>query len=251
MRHTLTALTLASVALAPLTALAQQDEARTYTRAELEKVVEETLMKNPQIILDAVEQMQVRKQAEQQQRSQQVIQAYRTSLFADEESPTAGAEDADITIVEFFDYNCGYCKRSLPNVMKMLKDDPKVKFVFKEYPVLAPSSESAARASLAMYYLNPDRYFDYHSALYQLGGKFDDKNLLAVAEGMGADPDQFKAMMVSDRVDKHLEETRELVAKMGAQGVPLFIIGDEMFPGAISYEVMKRQVDITRSESKS
>lgn len=249
LRFTFTAIALASVALAPLAASAQ-DKARTYTRAELQKIVKDTLMEDPQIIIDAVEQLQVRKQAEQEEQARQVIGAYKTSLFEDKESPVAGAKDGDITIVEFFDYNCGYCKRSLPNVMKLLKEDPKVKVVFKEYPVLAPSSEDAARASLAMYYLEPDRYFDFHAALFQLGGKFDEKNILAVAEGMGADREKFKEMMQSKRVTAHIEDTRELAAKMGAQGVPVFIIGNEMFPGAITYEAMKQQVNIVREEKK-
>lgn len=249
LRSTIAAFALATVALSPLT-VAAQDKATTYTRAQLETIIRETLMKDPQIILDAVEQMQLRQQAEKEDQARQVIQAYSTSLLKDKESPVAGNEKADITIVEFFDYNCGYCKRSLPNVMKMLKDDPNVKFVFKEYPVLAPSSEEAARASLAMYYLEPDRYFDFHAALFQLGGKFDEKNLLGVAEGMGADPAEFKKMMQSDRVTKHIEDTRELATKMGAQGVPVFIIGEEMFPGAISYEAMQRQVEILRANKK-
>lgn len=134
--------------------------------------------------------------------------------------------------------------------MKLLKEDPKVKVVFKEYPVLAPSSEEAARASLAMYYLQPERYFDFHSALFQLGGRFDEKNMLAVAEGMGADTEKFKTMMRSKRVTDHLDDTRELAAKMGAQGVPVFIIGEEMFPGAISYEAMSQQVNIAREAQK-
>lgn len=250
LRSTFAVLALASVALSPL-ASAAQDKARTYTREEIETIVKETLMKDPQVILDAVEQMQVRKQAEEQERSRQVIGAYKTSLFEDKESPVAGAEDADVTIVEFFDYNCGYCKRSMATVMKTLKEDPKVKFVFKEYPVLAPSSETAARASLAMYYLNPERYFDFHAALFQLGGKFDDKNILAVAEGMGADPAKFRETMKSARVTKHIEDTRELAAKMGASGVPAFVIGDDLFPGAISYEVMQRQIEIAREKKKS
>lgn len=249
LRSTLAALALTSVALAPFAATAQ-DEARTYTRTEIQKIIKETLMDDPQIIIDAVEQMQVKQRAEQEDQARQVIQAYSTSLYKDKDSPVAGAEDADITIVEFFDYNCGYCKRSLPNIMKMLKEDPKVKVVFKEYPVLAPSSEQAARASLAMYYLQPERYFDFHAALFQLGGKFDDRNLLSVAEGMGADRKAFKEMMDSERVTRHLKDTRELAMKMGAQGVPAFVIGDELFPGAISYEVMARQAEIIREGRK-
>lgn len=226
---------------------AAEGKPRTFTEEEIEQIVVKTLMDKPEVIIEAVQKMQLKEQANQLERSRDVIAAYRTSLFEDKESPSTGAENPDVTVVEFFDYNCGYCKRSLPNVMKLLDNDKKVKVVFKEYPVLAPSSEDAAKASLAMFYLKPDHYFDYHAALFRLGGKFDETNLVKVAEGMGVDGDDFKEMMRSERVSKHLDETRDLAAKLGAQGVPAFIIGGEMFPGAISYEAMKQQVDATRA----
>jgi protein-disulfide isomerase len=226
---------------------ADSSEPRTFTEEEIQQIVIKTLMDKPEVIIEAVKQMQEKEQANAADRARQMVQAYRTSLFEDKDSPVTGPEDADITIVEFFDYNCGYCKRSLPNVLKMLETDKKVNFVFKEYPVLAPSSEDAARASLAMYYLQPDRYFDFHAALFRLGGKFDEATLADLAETMDADREDFIEMMASERVNKHLDDTRELAGKMGASGVPMFIIGNEMFPGAISYEAMKQQVDAVRA----
>lgn len=250
LRSTVAALSLATVALAPLAATAQDDAARTFTQKEIEALVLKTIMDNPEVIIESVQKMQLKEQASQTERSRQAVQAYRTSLFDDKDSPKVGPKDADVTIVEFFDYNCGYCKRSMPNVMKMLENDKKVNFVFKEYPVLAPSSEDVARASLAMYYLKPEHYFDYHTALFRLGGKFDEKSLVSLAKSLGADEDKFKEMMKSQRVTDHIEDTRELAGKLGAQGVPAFIIGNQMFPGAISYEAMKQEVDAIRAAMK-
>lgn len=250
LRLSFAALALAATAASPFASWAAEDKPRTYTRAEIEAIVIKTLMDKPEVIIQAVEQMQVKEQAEQMERSRQAVQAYRTSLFEDKDSPSIGPEDADITIVEFFDYNCGYCKRSLPSVLKTLENDKKVRVILKEYPVLAPSSEEAARASLAMYYLKPESYLDFHAALFRLGGKFDEKNIVAVAEGLGADPAKFKEMMKSKRVTDHIADTRELAGKMGVQGVPAFVIGSEIYPGAISYEAMKQQIDAIREAMK-
>lgn len=248
LRSTLAAALLASMSFSAMAA--DSSKARMYTEEEIQQIVIKTLMDKPEVIIEAVQQMQERQQAKSADQAREVIQAYRTSLFEDKDSPKAGAEDADVTIVEFFDYNCGYCKRSMPNVLKLLESDKKVNFVFKEYPVLAPTSEDAARASLAMYYLKPERYLDYHSALFNLGGKFDQANLASVAEGMGADRAAFITEMKSERVSKHLDDTRELATKMNATGVPVFIIGGEMFPGAISYEAMKDEVKAVRDAMK-
>lgn len=250
LRLSFAALTLAAVAASPFASMAAEDKPRTYTRAEIEEIVVKTLMDKPEVIIQAVEQMQVKEQAAQMERSREAVQAYRTSLFEDKDSPVIGPKDADITIVEFFDYNCGYCKRSLPSVLKTLENDKKVRVVLKEYPVLAPSSEEAARASLAMYYLKPDNYLDFHAALFRLGGKFDEKNIVAVAEGLGVDAEKFKAEMKSKRVSGEIEKTRDLAGKMGVQGVPAFIIGNEIYPGAISYEAMKQQIDAIREAMK-
>lgn len=246
LRSTFAALFLTTAALAPFAATAA-DKSRTFTEQEVQDIVIKTIMDKPEVIIEAVQQMQVNEQKNKLEQARQVVSAYRTSLFEDKDSPKVGPEDADVTIVEFFDYNCGYCKRSMPNVMKLLENDKKVNFVFKEYPVLSPSSEDAARASLAMYYLQPEKYFDYHAALFRLGGKFDEKNVTGVAESLGADPEKFKKMMKSDRVTKHIDDTRTLAGKLGASGVPVFIIGGEMFPGAITYEAMKQQVDAVRA----
>lgn len=240
--------TLAAVLLSATasTSVYAAEEAKTYTKEELQKIILETILENPKVIIQSVENMQMQQAEEQQRAARDNVEAYRKSLLEDPSSPVAGNKKGDVTVVEFFDYNCGYCKRSFDEVLKLSQSDKNVRFVFKEYPVLAPSSETAARASLAMHALKPDRYFDYHAALFRLGGRFDEDNLVAVAEGMGVDADKFRKKMGDASISKHLEDNKQLAAKLGARGVPLFIIGTEVSPGAISYEVMKSHVDATR-----
>lgn len=242
LRATFAALALAATASSAFAA----EEAKTYTKEELQKIILETILDNPKTIIQSIERMQAQQVEDEQRAARDNVVAYSTSLLNDPASPVAGNKKGDVTVVEFFDYNCGYCKRSLGEVLKLSQNDKNVRFVFKEYPVLAPSSETAARASLAMYALNPDRYFDYHAALFRLGGKFDEENLASVAEGMGVDTAKFLAKMKDPAITKHLEDNKQLAAKLGARGVPLFIIGTEVSPGAISYEMMKSHVDATR-----
>lgn len=226
------------------------EAAKTYTKEELEKIVLETILKHPEAIIQSVENMQKKQAADMENQAKQNVLAYRTSLFEDPASPVAGNKKGDVTVVEFFDYNCGYCKRSFDELFKLMQNDKNVRFVFKEYPVLAPSSETAAKASLAMYALKPDRYFDYHAALFRLGGKFDEDNLAAIAEGMGVDQAKFKAKMQDPAIAKHLEDTKELAAKIGARGVPLFVVGSDLSPGALSYEDLRSRVEAARSAAK-
>ncbi|MCH2546144.1 MAG: DsbA family protein [Alphaproteobacteria bacterium] len=249
LRHNLAALTIAVAAVAPLSANAQE-KSRTFTESEIKELIAKTLMEQPEIIIESVQQMQVAEQRNKAERARQVVQAYSSSLYKDKDSPKIGPENADVTVVEFFDYNCGYCKRSLATVQKLMDADKKVNFIFKENPMLAPNSVDAARASLAMYYLEPKHYFDYHNALFRLGGKFDEATLSSVAEGFGVDTDKFVKMMNSDRVKNHIDETQKLAARMGSQGVPVFIIGEEVIPGAVSYEALQQQVNAVRAAKK-
>lgn len=250
LRHSFSALALATALVLPVASPSlAADAAKTWTKAELEALITETLMKHPEVIISSVEKMQEVKQKEEQEASRAAVSAYRTSLYQDEHSPSAGPKDADVTIVEFLDYNCGYCKQSLPNVAKMLETDKKVRFIFKEFPVIAPSSEIAARAALAVNAIDPEKYFDYHSALYKLGGKFDESTLKTLAESMGIDGEQFVKELNSEEVKARLDANLQLGTKLGNRGVPVFIIGDETFPGAIPFERLKTEVELYREKA--
>ena len=226
------------------------DKPRTFTEAEIRQIVLDTVMDHPEVIINSVDAMQEQKAQEESQQQQASVEAYKTSLFSHEASPFAGNPKGDVTIVEFYDFNCGYCKRSLPIILQLLQDDKNVKFVFKDYPVLAPSSEKAAKASIAMFQLNPERYIDFHAALFQLGGKFEDDNLASVAEGMGVDKAKFLLALHSDDVAKAVKDNMELAAKMGVRGVPFFIIGKKVVPGAITLEALQHEIAEYRAGKK-
>lgn len=247
-RSALTAVILSTVTAMPAFAA---DAAKTYTREELEQIIVETILKHPEALIQSVDNMQRQQASKQEESAKQNVEAYKTSLYSDPLSPVAGNKKGDVTIVEFFDYNCGYCRRSFDEVFKLSQTDKNVRFVFKEYPVLAPSSETAARASLAFNALKPDRYLDFHAALFRLGGRFDEETLASTAEGLGVDGAKLKAKMKDASITKHLQENSELAAKLGARGVPLFVIGSDIAPGALSYEDMQSRVGAAREALKT
>lgn len=226
------------------------EEARTYTRDEIKRIVHETIMDDPQMILEAVEKWQIEEERKVTQQMRDNLRAYQTSLKESKASPTIGAKNADVTLVEFFDYNCGYCRRSYPNITQLLEEDKKLKVVFKELPMLSPTSESAARAALAVYNLKPEKYLDFHVALFKLNGRFDEATLKKTAQSLGIDGDKMLTEMSSARVEKELDDTRTLASKLGINGVPAFIIGENSLPGAVDIAVLREHISKERAQKK-
>jgi protein-disulfide isomerase len=152
------------------------------------------------------------------------------AIFRSPKSYSAGNPDGDVTVVEFFDYNCGYCKRALPELVKLIEGDDKVRVVFKELPIFGEESEWAAKAALAAG--KQGKYFEMHQKLYAAPGKADKDKALRVAAEIGLDVPQLEKDMEDPAVIQALDETKEIAAKLGVQGTPLYLIGDRMIPGA-------------------
>jgi protein-disulfide isomerase len=223
----------ASIALAPLPAMPSPAPATSIDdsqKALIEKTVEAYLLNNPQILMrmsEALEQQQAQSQTE---RVRKTIAENTASIFRDNFNLEAGNPDGDVTIVEFSDYNCPYCKRAFKNLRQILSDDNKVRVVLKEFPIFGENSEGAARVAIAAKY--QDRYFDMHSALLQAKGRSNEKSALKLAEKLGLDMDKLRQDISSDEVKKILRETRELGNKLGIQGTPFYLVGDKVIPGA-------------------
>ena len=171
----------------------------------------------------------------------------KTELFSDPSSPSIGPADADVTIVEFFDYHCGYCKKALSSIMTLLEKDKKVRVVFKEYPILSEESEYASRAALAVSRIAKDKYFDFHKAMFAVTGSINEKFVLDEGKKLGIDPEKLKAEISNPEVKAILDKNRKLGAEIGAQGTPAIVIGDGFYPGAIPYEAMQKAIDDVRS----
>jgi protein-disulfide isomerase len=193
-------------------------------------VVRDYLTKNPEILVEMTTELDKRQQAAESEKQQKVIGDNADSIFRSPLSYTAGNPKGDVTVVEFFDYNCGFCRRALPDVVKLVDTDDKVRVVFKELPIFGEESEWAAKAALAAG--KQGKYFEMHQKLYTAPGKADKDKALRVASELGLDVPQLEKDMEDPSITKALEETKELAQKLGVQGTPLYLIGDRIVPGA-------------------
>jgi protein-disulfide isomerase len=214
---------------------------------QVKEVIRSYLMENPELILDAVKVYQARQEAKAKEEARNALVSNRDKLESDKDTPFAGNPKGDVTIVEFFDYNCGYCKKMIPAIQDVLKTDKNVRFVFKELPILREDSARAATAALAVWKIAPDKYLDYHVALMSGRGEFTDDRLFKAAETLGIDKEKLKTAMADPAIEQSIRRNRELSHMLGINGTPAFIIGDEMLPGAIEADVIRDAIKKKRA----
>ncbi len=170
-------------------------------------------------------------------------------LFASPHQVTLGNPSGDVTLVEFFDYSCGYCKRALPDMLALLKDDPKLKIVLKEFPILGPGSMEAARVAIAVRMQDPggQKYIAFHQELLGGPGPASKEKALAAAKDQGLDMKRLEQDMASDEVGATLNEDIKLASAVGITGTPGYVIGKDVVVGAVGLAGLKRQIDAVRS----
>lgn len=232
------------------TSVSIADDSKAITKGEVDTLIKEYILSNPEILIQSLESFEVKQRQQQMEQAQKAVKEKKEDLFADENSPSIGPADADITIVEFFDYNCGYCKKALNDVSQVMKDDKKVRVVFKEFPVLGPNSLELSKWSIAANLQNKDKYFDFHQALLLHKGKKDDDAIAKIAEDVGLNADQLKTEKDSAKVESILKEMNELARALGIRGTPGFVINDELYPGWIPADRMKAEISKKREAMK-
>lgn len=222
------------------------------TREQIPALVKEALLNDPEIITEAMQKLREKQEHEAKKQAKEAIVKYKDELYNDINSPSVGdVQTADVTVVEFFDYHCGYCKQVLPAITQLIKEDKKVRVVFKEYPILSEDSVLASRAALAVSRIAKDKYFDFHTAMFTSKGKFDEKTVMEAAKKLGIDTAKLKSELAKPEVSAALDKNRDVGEALGIRGTPAIIIGDEFFPGAMPYEEIKKAVDAARSAKKA
>ncbi len=213
-------------------------------RSEIGEIVKEYLLQNPEILRDAFQELQRREQVAEANRAQSLIKEHADNLFRSDADLVAGNPKGSITMVEYFDYNCGYCKRAMPDVLKLVDEDKDLKIVMKEFPILGPGSAFAARAALAS--KNQGKYWEFHLALMRQRGAITEQSTLKVAEKVGLDVDKLKQDMNSKQVEETLGANMAVAQSLGINGTPAFIIDDKLIPGAVGYETLAGTVNEVR-----
>ena len=211
-------------------------------RRIIEKHVRQYILNHPEIIAESIQKMQAREERESQERTRKNLVAMRDQLANDPTSPVGGNPNGDVTIVEFFDYRCAFCKRILPAITKVLKTDFKVRYVFKELPILGPDSVTAARAALAAWRINPAKYQKFHFALMESRGQLPETKVMAIAAKVGLGVDALKAAMRGPEIKKTIERNSKLAHVLGINGTPAFVIGNNLVPGAIDFATIQRLI---------
>jgi protein-disulfide isomerase len=241
---------LAAAAAAALLALPAPSRAQSFSdaqKSEIEKIIKDYLVAHPEVLEEASAELDKRKQLAEAEKARSAIKNHSEALFNSPRQVTVGNGSGDVTLVEFFDYNCGYCKRALADLTTIMKDDGKLRVVLKEFPVLGPGSVEAARVAVAVRMQDKGKkYFDFHQRLLNGRGQADKARALAAAKDAGFDIARIEKDMTSDEVKVSLEESMKLAEALGMNGTPSYVIGEEVVVGAVGLDALKQKVNLAR-----
>jgi len=217
-------------------------------KQEIRSLVESTLMDNPEIVVQAIEKYQ-RDQEEMAAREQEEkVKAFTEKLENTDDLVTVGNPDAEVTVVEFFDYNCGYCKKAFTELQQLINEDEDIQVVFKEMPILGQSSYEAARWALAAH--KQDKYFEFHAALMEMQGAKNEATFKKIAKDIGLDVDQMEKDIKDPAIEQTIQENIQLAQDLGIRGTPAFLINDHVSRGYIPYGQMKQIIAQKRKEAE-
>lgn len=224
---------------------ATQAPADEMTDARVKELIVETLRENPELVLEALRTLDQRRAEADAAKADEVLQTERANLDSDPNAPVLGNPDGDVTIVEFFDYNCPYCRKAMPELTALLEADKNIRLVLREWPILGEGSDFAARAALAA--RSQGKYAEMHNALFVMRGKADAEGVLRTAKDLGLDIDRLKADMKAPEVEEHIATSKRLTAALGFNGTPSFVIGDALIPGFAEQATLAEAVDAARA----
>jgi protein-disulfide isomerase len=233
------ALVAASVAAPPPAAAQERGE------AELEALILDTIRANPEIVMEAVAILQAREAEAAAAAAEGALSALLPTLVAAEDAVVGGNPEGDVTLVEFFDYNCGFCRRAHPELEAALAADPEIRVVYREWPILGDGSVVAARAALAA--REQGLYVPFHDALMTASGRLDERAVMEIAAEVGLDADRLRADMEAPAVEAHIAESMRMAQALGFTGTPSFVIGEELVGGMIDAGQMGDLVEAARA----
>lgn len=235
-------------AMASLFFWPQQLNAQTAApdKAAAKQMIREVLEENPEILMEALDNLRKKMEAADAPGKREALSKLRKELENDPGTFIAGNPQGDVTVVEFFDYRCGYCKRAQPIVQQLLKQDGRIRLALKEFPILGPESVIASRAAIAA--MSQEKYATFHEALMAAQGALTESRVMRIAAENGLDEARLRQDMEDPKVKKIISRNHELAGSLGISGTPSFIIGDTLAPGFVELEELKKLVDEARSE---
>lgn len=249
------ALALVALLLSGLTPVLADDKAATLPegqKAAIEELIKNYLTKDhPEIVMQAMQELQKRDQASAEAKTVESIKTNKAKIYDDANTPVGGNPKGDVTIVEFSDFQCGYCKMSEPFIEKILKEDKGIRFIYKDFPVLGPQSITASKVALAVFRQGgSDKYIKYHDDLLAKKEHLTDDMIYQAAKDAGVNVDKAKKDAADDAMQKQIQANLDLGVDIGVRGTPMFIIGNNVYPGALQYDQLKQAISDARAASK-
>jgi len=215
-------------------------------RGEIEGIVKNYLIAHPEVLEEAMNELSKRQAAAEAVKREATISQNAETIFNSPRGVVLGNKDGDVTFVEFFDYNCGYCKRAMVDMLDLMKTDSKLKVVLKEFPVLSEGSVEAAKVAVAVRMQDPKKYLDFHTKLLGGRGPADKARAMAAAKDAGLDTARIEKDLASPEVKATIEENMKLAEEMGLNGTPSYVIGKQIVIGAVGLEGLKEKIGIAR-----
>lgn len=220
-------------------------------KKEIGDIVRQYLIQNPEVLLEAQDALQAKRDQAMAAKATNAIESHKKELFSDASDLVLGNPKGDVTVVEFFDYNCTYCKHAIKDMSALIKSDSNVRFVLKEFPILGQDSIEAHKIALAFRAIAPEKYGDFHMAL--LGGQAhaDKETALKVAESLGVTKAQIAKQVAANAGQESVKTSYELADALGIQGTPAYVIGDDLIPGAAGLDTLTQKVANMRACGKA
>lgn len=213
-------------------------------RAEIEAIVHEYLVENPEILREIAEALKVKEEARAETETLTQLAKNRAALEGGDPAFIGGNPEGTISLVEFFDYKCGYCRRAVQDVDQLIEKDSELRVVFKEFPILGPVSLYASRAAIAA--RHQGKYLEFHHGLLTSGASLNEGLVLQIAEDVGLDVARLKEDMKQSDVQAIIDQNFAVARSLDITGTPSFIIGDQLLPGAVGYDILRAAIDTAR-----
>jgi protein-disulfide isomerase len=213
-------------------------------RRSIEGIIKDYLVSHPEVLQEAMDALDKRQKEADADKARVTIRDNKTTIFNSPHQVVLGNPQGKVTMVEFFDYNCGYCKHALPDMVELLKSNPELRFVLKEFPVLGPGSVEAAHVAVAARMQDPTgkKYLDFHQKLLGGRGQADKARALAVAKDVGFDMARIEKDMESPEVKATIDENMKLADALGVNGTPSYVVGDQVVVGAVGVDELKAKL---------
>src|SRR5258708_3932479 len=219
-------------------------------KSEIERIIRDYLVSHPEVLQEAIAELDKRQAAADVEKAKTALASNAEKLFNSSRHVVLGNPNGDVTMVEFFDYNCSFCKRAMADMLELLKDDPKLKIILKEFPVLGPGSVEAAKVAVAvrMQDKSGKKYLEFHQKLLGGRGQADKARALAVAKEVGMDMKRIDTDMAGDEVTNTINESMKLAEALGMNGTPSYVIGKDVVVGAVGLEALGKKIESARTQ---